>query len=342
MRKELLDKLKEITTEEAEILAGKGEVHSELYTSALASPQNFTIDCNRLLNAGKLIEVRPHTRFVHFPKHKHNYVELVYMCSGTTTHILNGTDTITLREGDLLFLNQNATQEILPASECDIAVNFIILPEFFDRPISMMEQENILRDFLLHTLSPNSSMYSYLHFSAKEILPVQNLLENMIWTIFSDRANTNIITQTSMGLLFMNLSIYAENINKNVPAQYEQNQVFTILQYVETHYKNGTLAEISKQIKQPTYYVSRLLKKHLNKNFKELLQERKLQQAEYLLTQSSMTVEQIMSAIGYDNSSYFYNRFKEKTGCSPREYRLREAKAKATSPCKFSFAQPLP
>ena len=119
----------------------------------------------------------------------------------------------------------------------------------------------------------------------------------------------------------MNLSIFAENINKKVPAQYEQNQVFTILQYVETHYKNGTLAEISTQIKQPTYYVSRLLKKHLNKNFKELLQERKLQQAEYLLTQSSMTVEQIMSAIGYDNSSYFYNRFKEKTGCSPREYR---------------------
>ena len=143
----------------------------------------------------------------------------------------------------------------------------------------------------------------------------------MIWTIFSDRTNTNTIAQTSMGLLFMNLSIFAENINKKVPAQYEQNQVFTILQYVETHYKNGTLSEISTQIKQPTYYVSRLLKKHLNKNFKELLQERKLQQAEYLLTQSSMTVEQIMSAIGYDNSSYFYNRFKEKTGCSPREYR---------------------
>lgn len=323
MTPELLDKLKVITEEEAELLSGQAYVHSELYTSKVASSHSFTVDCNKLLQKGKLIEVRPHTRFVHFPTHTHNYVELVYMCSGSTTHIINGTETLVLKEGDLLFLNQNATQEILPASEQDIAVNFIILPEFFDRSISMIEQENILRDFLLHTLSPESAMYSYLHFSAKEILPVQNLIENMIWTIFSGRANTNTVTQTSMGLLFMNLSIFAENINKNVPAQYEQNQIFTILQYIETHYKNGTLSEIAAQIKQPTYYVSRLLKKHMNKNFKQLLQTRKLQQAEYLLTQSSMTIEQIMDAIGYDNSSYFFNRFKEKNGCSPKEYRRR-------------------
>ena len=52
------------------------------------------------------------------------------MCQGTTTHILNGSRVV-LEEGDLLFLNQNVEQEILPAGEQDIAVNFIVLPEFF-------------------------------------------------------------------------------------------------------------------------------------------------------------------------------------------------------------------
>ena len=84
MTQELLDKLKVITSEEKEILSGKSQVHSELYTSALASPQNFTVDCNKLLQKGKLIEVRPHTRFVHFPIHKHNYVELVYITVGAS------------------------------------------------------------------------------------------------------------------------------------------------------------------------------------------------------------------------------------------------------------------
>ena len=119
----------------------------------------------------------------------------------------------------------------------------------------------------------------------------------------------------------MNLSIFAEKIISNTPQQYEQSEVFAVLQYIESHYKSGSLSDISEQIKQPTYYVSRLLKKHMGKNFKELLQERKLQQAAYLLSQSSLTTEQIMGAIGYDNSSYFYNKFREKYGCSPKEYR---------------------
>jgi len=321
MQQELLDKLKKITEEEQLLLDGAAKIQSTLYTQRLANPADFTIDSKRLLEKGKLIEVRPHTRFVHFPKHKHNYVELVYMCSGATTHILNETDTVILKEGDLLFLNQNATQEILPAGENDIAVNFIILPEFFDRSLSMIEQENILRDFLLQTLSANTSTYSYLHISAQNIPPVLNLLENMIWTIFADQKNSYTINQTTMGLVLMNLSVFAEKINSGSPKQYEQSLVFTVLQYIESHYKSGTLSDISVQINQPTYSVSRLLKKHLGKNFKELLQERKLQQAAYLLSQSSLTIEQIMEAIGYDNSSYFYNRFKEKYNCTPKEFR---------------------
>ena len=308
MESTLLNKLKQITLEEKEILNGNIDIKADLYTQTDIF-NNFTIDSKN----------RPHTRFIHFPKHKHNYVEMVYMCRGSTTHIINDNEEIVLQEGDLLFLNQNVTQEILPAKQDDIAVNFIILPEFFNKSLSMIEQENILRDFLISTLSNESSFY--LHFSTKNILPVQNLLENMIWTLFKDSTRTNIINQTTMGLVFMNLSVFADSINKNQSDEYEQNIVFNVLKYIETDYKNGTLSEISEKLKKPTYYISRLLKKHTNKNFKELLQERRLQQASYLLSQTPLTIENIMEYIGYDNSSYFYHKFKDKYGLSPKKYR---------------------
>ena len=320
MQQELLTQLQKITEEEQAILDGQLDIQKERYTSK----KNFIIDSQKLLEKGRLIEIRPHTRFAHFPKHLHNYVEMVYMCSGTTTHILNDTETIILNEGDLLILNQNTSQEILPASESDVAVNFIILPEFFDRTISMIERENVLRDFLLSALSSTTSTASYLHVQAKDIQPVQNLLENMIWTIIYKKSGTNTINQTTMGLLFMNLSMFADTINQNQPNQFEQNLVFTVLKYIETHYKNGTLTDIANEIKQPTYYVSRLLKKHTNSNFKELLQQRKLQQSAYLLTRTPLSAEAIMEAIGYDNSSYFYRKFREKYGCSPKDYRKKE------------------
>lgn len=317
MNPELLKYLQSITKEEQAILDGAADIRRELYTSE----KNFIIDSHKLLEKGRLIEIRPHTRFVHFPKHRHNYVEMVYMCSGSTTHIINETERILLQEGDLLLLNQYATQEILPASESDIAVNFIILPEFFDRAFSMIEKDNILHDFLVSALSQDSLLSDYLHFQTKEILPIQNLIENMIWTLIHKKSGTNTLNQTTMGLLFMNLSMFADAINQNNPNQYEQNLVFSVLRYIETHYKDGTLTEISEELRQPPYYISRLLKKHMAANFKELLQQRKLQQAAWLLLETPLPVDNVMANIGYDNSSYFYRKFREKYGCSPRSYR---------------------
>ena len=257
MQKELLEQLQEITEEERAILNGRQDVEKERYTSG----RNFVIDSRKLLQKGRLIEIRPHTRFVHFPRHSHNYVEMVYMCGGSTTHIINDRERITLQEGDLLFLNQNATQEILPAGENDIAVNFIILPEFFDHAFSMLEKENILHDFLISVLSQDSSLSSYLHFQAKDILPVQNLIENMIWTLLHKKSGTNTVNQTTMGLLFLNLSMFTDAINQDEPNQYEQTLVFSVLKYIETHYKNGSLTEVAEEMAQPAYYISRLLKK---------------------------------------------------------------------------------
>ena len=127
MNQQLLSRLSVITEEEQAILAGRGEIDASLY-SAQSGP--MVVDSGKMLEHGKLIRIRPHTRFVHFPRHRHNYGEVIYMCQGQTTHIIDG-NRVLLRAGELLLLNQNAVQEILPAGRSDIAVNFIILPEFF-------------------------------------------------------------------------------------------------------------------------------------------------------------------------------------------------------------------
>ncbi len=318
MRRELLDMLKKITPEEQELLDGSREIRKERYTNR----RDFVVDSRLLLEKGRLIEIRPHTRFAYFPKHRHNYVEMVYMCAGTTTHIINGSNELVLKEGDLLFLNQNVYHEILPAGEEDLAVNFIILPEFFDRPISMVERENILRDFLISTLAGDTAMNDYLYIQTKGIVPVENLLENMIWTILGRHPMMDTINQTSMGLLLMNLSRFADLIGRGDPQHEEQNLMFSVLDYIEHHYQNGTLAEISELSHLPTYQVSRILKKRTGKNFKELLQLRRLQQAAYLLQNTTLSIDKIIVHIGYENSSYFYRVFREKYGCSPSEYRL--------------------
>ena len=158
--KNLIEKLRKVTKEEEAILSGDNTVQMSLYSGR----GDFVIENERMLQKGKLIDIRPHTRYVHFPKHRHDYIEIIYMCSGHTINIIDDNVRIDLKEGELLFLNQNATQEILPAGSDGIAVNFIVLPQFFDTAFDMLRDESILRDFLIGTLSSNNTMGNYLHF----------------------------------------------------------------------------------------------------------------------------------------------------------------------------------
>lgn len=340
----LLEKLKPITEEERAILTEGEGVRRELYTSsrqktlytaddpsgktghackpAPTGRSRFVIDSGKMLEKGKLIDIRPHTRFIHFPVHRHNYVEIIYMCSGSTTHIINGHTTVTLETGELLFLNQNATQEILPAGENDIAVNFMVLPEFFDRAFLMMEDESVLHDFLVGTLRGESGLVDYLHFQVRDELPIQNLIENLIYSLVTGQKNSRNINQTTMGLLFILLQNQSDKINRDDPAQYEQNLIFTALKYIEDNYRTGTLEELSDLTGRPDYSISKLIRQHTGHTFKTLLQKKRLNQAAFLLTTTKLPVENIITLVGYDNTSYFHRIFKEHFRMTPRAYRL--------------------
>jgi AraC-like DNA-binding protein/mannose-6-phosphate isomerase-like protein (cupin superfamily) len=316
MNTSLLEQLQVITAEEQDILKGKAQINKEIYMEASSS----VIDNRRLLDNGKLIQVRTHTRFVHFPKHTHNYVEVIYMCEGRTTHNINGEEVL-LRKGELLFLNQHAVQEILPAEYHDIAVNFIILPEFFDQALLMIgEEENLIRSFIIGCLRSEDDKVGFLHFKVAEELPIQNLVENLIWTIMNDQKNNRSINQVTMGLLFLQLLNHTDKITvgKN---QYEQELLLTVLRYIEEHYKDGNLTELANSLHYDLYWLSRMIKRLTKKTYTELVQTKRLNQAAYLLGTTKLSVADIGLAVGYDNLSYFHRIFRAKYQISPREYR---------------------
>ena len=168
MREDLMQELRRITEEEEQLLAG-GQVDRSLYTTGSA----FLIDSDKLLAKGKLITVRPHTRFAAFPLHTHNYVEIMYMCSGQTVHHVEGRPPLTLRKGELLFLNQQASHSVERAGEEDVGVNFIVLPQFFDYALNLIGTDNVLGRFVLSGLKQSGGEMSCLHFRVAGPPPAQ-------------------------------------------------------------------------------------------------------------------------------------------------------------------------
>ena len=313
MDERIISVLSRITDEEREILEGDGSIDRDLY---MRSAQDV-INGEKLLAPGKLITVRPHTRFVRFPEHTHDYVEMVYMVSGETTHIING-NRLCLQKGELLILGQSAIQEILPAGEGDIAVNFIVRPEFFSGTLPYLgDEETPLRDFIVRVLCGDRGI-SHLYFRVADILPVQNLMENLLWTLINDIPNKRGINQMTMGLLFAQILNFTDRIS--FPSK-EQNTLMYVLRYVEERYRDGSLQEIAQELHYEFTWLSRLIKKWTGKTYTQLMQEKRLSQAGWLLKNTDRNVEEIALAVGYENVSYFHRIFAERYGVSPKKYR---------------------
>lgn len=317
MNSDLLQRLEKITKEEELILSGQNSVIKNLYTKS----KEFIVDSEKMLEKGKLIDVRTHTRFAHFPKHKHNYVEIIYMCKGSTTHIINDLSRVVLEEGDLLFLNQNAFQEILPAGAYDIAINFIVLPEFFDVAFGMLQGENMLKDFIVDSLRQDTGKASYLYFKAADLLPVQNLIENMIWSLMNKQPGSNKINQTTMGLLFLHLLNYTEKIEQSNQDSYDNSITLSVLRYIEENYREASLTKLAEELNQSVYSLSKLIKRSTGYTYKELLQRKRFNKAVELLSNTKLTVSDIITVVGYDNTSYFHRVFKEKYHMTPKQFR---------------------
>jgi len=297
----ILKNLSEITKEEQYFLNGNKDIDRNFY---MISAENI-ISHSKLLPDGVPIAMRPHTRFVHFPKHSHDYIEIVYMCTGHTTHIFNGR-TVMLGESDFLILGANTQHEILPAGKNDIAVNFIIRKDFF---------EEIVNTFSINLPPKILTGQDYLHFSAPDLLPVHNLAENLIWLLSGDRIKSTKQCRFTLGLMLLTMLS-----NKDVSN--EEEAVAAVLLYIEENYKEGSLSFIAKSLHYDFYWLSREIKLRTGKNYTDLVQEKRLSEACFLLRNTDMKISEISENVGYSNISYFHRLFSKYFGVSPHKYRM--------------------
>ena len=311
--KGIMEKLMSLTQEEQAMLDEGGYIDISKYTNN----DDNVISAKKMLVDGNQITIRKQARFAHFPEHTRDFIEMVYMCSGKTTHIING-QKVELSEGEILFLSQSARQEILPASINDIAVNFIILPQFLYKTLEMIgEEETPLKRFLIEAVFKERNSLSFIHFKVSDILTIQNLIENLMWMLIGEMPNNRNINQTTMGLLFMELLNHTDKLlykTKKIPA-------LEIFKYIEENYKDGSLSEAAKLLHYDFYWLSHEIKNKTGKTYTDLLQDKRLSVAADLLKNTKLGIEEVSKAVGYNNKSYFHRIFNKKYGMSPKKYR---------------------
>lgn len=316
MKSCLIEKLKTVSEEEQIILSEK-RINKDIYTNN----SEFTVDRNKFMSIGKYITVRPHVRFTAFPEHVHNYVEIMYVCSGRIVHIIDGRE-LEMNAGDILFMNQHVHHSIKKADIDDVAINLIVLPEFFDIPLVMIKAngENLLADFLMGTFRINEKKPQYLHFKTAHIMAIENLMENIIESLLEGKNEDN-INQMTIGLVFLHLLNNIETISDKSLLSGNDILADTAIRYINLRYKDASLFELAESMHQSLPNMSKIIKNSTGCTFSQLLQKKRNEQAAVFLKDTNMSISEIINAVGYENSSHFYRLFREKYGMSPKEYR---------------------
>ena len=248
---------------------------------------------------------------------RREYPELLYLCRGCARYRIGGTE-VTVREGELLLLGQNTPLEPLDGGSDPLDVSFFIKPEFFGDILSFLGSEHTpLREFVLRCLGQETP-YGYLHFHVAGIRPIENLLENLLLHLLESPDSRRAIPLYTVGLLFVHLLEESDKLTMGIR---EQQSILGVLRYLENNYAGGSLTEAAQLLHCDVTWLSREIKRRTGRTYTELLQERRLQQAAWLLEHTRQRVSDIAVSVGYENISYFHRIFQKRFGLSPKKYR---------------------
>ena len=100
-----------------------------------------------------------------------------------------------------------------------------------------------------------------------------------------------------------------------------------ICRYIQRNYAiDLTTSMICEQFSCSKSYFSHNFKDYTGKTFREYLVDIRLNYAKQLLKHSNLSVTQISFSVGFNDSNYFSNVFKQKIGVSPLHYRKNSKK----------------
>ncbi len=282
----------------------------------------WIINNKKLMNQSEVISIHKHDRFIKFDKHKHDYLEMMFVYSGSIKQEIEG-EKLVIDKGEILLLDMNVEHSIEVASVDDIAINVLIKKEFFDWIfMSQIADNDLISNFIVEAIYGKNEFKQYIHFKTSENDKVCNFMIQILMEYYDKKNGMETAIRAYIMLLFNELlRDYKNNLSSEIVSKIDLTISTEILNYINSHYKDITLKVMADHFSYNPDYIGKLVKKIIGKTLTELVKEKKIKQAEYLLQNTKMSVINVITEVGYSNVSYFYRQFKEQVGITPDEYR---------------------
>jgi len=277
--------------------------------------------------------------------HQHDYFELFYILDGDVLQYIESS-ALHYHKGEAILMNRSIRH--CESSSTPFSGVFLnIRPEYIadilehDR-ITTPDQKTVSTDGSIHQFlfsnlrEEEQYTRSYLHFSATLQLEsssepqcrAEQLLDQLAEELLGQK---NGVTYMISGLLARLIGTL-ENPRLYHVARMEWNSdnedfIYAhIVNYLKERKGNLTREELSHALHYHAEYLNQITKRKSGMSLMQLGRTFRLEEAKRLLTETTLSISDIVQELGYVSRSHFYRFFEKETGMLPMEYRQHAGK----------------
>lgn len=259
--------------------------------------------------------------------HTHDYIELMYVAEGEFRQKILDRE-ITFRQGDLCLIDKNCLHQDFLLRQPAMVVFLGIANDMFDEIL----HENITAQSILLFLKPallkQKDLQQYLHFCPKVTSGSSDMEDCLLRLLLELKQGQVGSSYICRGLLMRIFHILGTEYEVSCSREQQKNLQWLIFEeitaYIRQHFATVTIGELTEAFHFQEDYFNRLIRSKTGLTYSAYVRQIRLEQAEYLLTESDLCIEKIAETVGYRNKGYFYKIFVEKHGITPAKYRKRK------------------
>lgn len=233
---------------------------------------------------------------VNFDPHFHKNYEIVYVISGQAIYSVNG-KTKTLEQGDFAFCLSNEIHTINSIGESRIWIGVF--------------SGDFIHEFTKYQRGRTGADFS---FRCSEGL-MRFLSDNLIKTELSD-------VFVIKSCLYALCSEYLKQIPLEESNDNKATIMGAIVEYVEKNYKKPiSLATLAETLGYEYCYFSKIFNRLFSMRFSDYINIYRFNEACTMLTESTLSITEVLYESGFQSARSFNNTFKRLSGVSPRRWR---------------------
>lgn len=110
--------------------------------------------------------------------------------------------------------------------------------------------------------------------------------------------------------------------NVDISKTRKTSKMKVILDYIDNHYyENMTINNLAQMMHYNEYYFMKIFKQYTGKTFIYYINEIRIEKSKYLILNTDLSITEIATKVGFNNTSYYIKKFQHLQGITPHKFR---------------------